>query len=198
MIKAVIFDLGGVLIDFPIPKMIEFCAGRIGISQRDLIRGARGLRKEFQEGAISEEEFWDRVCQATGGTRPRGGSLWEEAFRDAYREKDDVFCIVRELQARYFKVALLSNTEHPSIRCLDPRTYDFDALVYSCVEGVSKPGPQIYAIALERLGIAPGEAVFVDDQAENVEGALDAGMQGILFRGSGRLRECLASLGVEI
>ena len=56
-----------------------------------------------------------------------------------------------ELKARNYRIGLLSNTEAPSIRCLDSGRYDFDALVYSCVEGVSKPEPEIYSIALARL-----------------------------------------------
>lgn len=196
MIKAVIFDLGGVLIDFPIPKMIEYCARSLGITQKELVREARLLRKPFQEGAMSEDEFWEAVCAGTGAARPHSASLWEDAFRAAYREKAEVFAIVEQLQALKFRIGLLSNTECPSIRRLDSGRYNFDALVYSCVEGVSKPEPEIYAIALERLGTAPGEAVFVDDQQDNVEAARKLGIHSILFRSADQLREDLARLGV--
>jgi FMN phosphatase YigB (HAD superfamily) len=119
MIKAVIFDLGGVLIDFPIPKMIEYCARSLGITGKELVREARPLRKPFQEGAMSEDAFWETICSNTGAAKPCCHSLWEEAFRAAYREKEDVFSIVRDLQARDYKIGLLSNAEIPSIRCLD-------------------------------------------------------------------------------
>ena len=79
------------------------------------------------------------------------------------------------MQARDYRIGLLSNTEAPSIRCLDSGRYDFDALVYSCVEGVSKPEPEIYLLALDRLGTAPGEAVFVDDQKDNIEASAELG-----------------------
>jgi len=198
MIKAIIFDLGGVLIDFPIPKMIEFCARSLGIRQRDLVREARLLRKPFQEGAISENELWETICANTGALRPQSSSLWEEAFRVAYREKEDVFSIVDELKTRKYRIGLLSNTEAPSVRCLDSGRYNFDALVYSCVEGVSKPEPEIYLLALTRLGIAPGEAVFVDDQQENIEAARILGIHAILFGDSEQLRQELDQLGVKI
>jgi epoxide hydrolase-like predicted phosphatase len=197
MIKAVIFDLGGVLIDFPVPKMFEFCTRSLGITQRELVREARLLRKPFQEGAISEEELWRTICAKTGAAKPSSPSLWEEAFRIAYREKGDVFSIVDDLKAGKYKIGLLSNTEAPSVRCLDSGRYDFDALVYSCVEGVSKPEPAIYLLALSRLGTAPGEAVFVDDQTENIEASRKLGIHSILFRDSGQLREELARLGVK-
>lgn len=198
MIKAVIFDLGGVLIDFPVPKMIEFCALSLGIAAKDLVREARLLRKPFQEGAMSEDELWETICARTGAARPRSASLWEDAFRDAYREKDDVFSIVDGLKARGYRIGLLSNTEAPSVRCLDSGRYNFDALVYSCVEGVSKPGPEIYRLALARLGTAPGETVFVDDQSDNIKASLDLGIHSILFRDAGQLREELARLGINV
>ncbi len=195
MIKAVIFDLGGVLIDFPIPKMMEYCARSLGVTQKELVREARLLRKPFQEGAMSEDELWETICARTGAARPRSASLWEDAFRAAYREKAEVFAIVEQLQALKFRIGLLSNTERPSIRCLDPGRYNFDALVYSCEEGFSKPGPEIYAIALERLGTAPGDAVFVDDQQDNIDAARQLGIHSILFRAADQLREDLARLG---
>ncbi|MEN6466945.1 MAG: HAD family phosphatase [Syntrophaceae bacterium] len=198
MIKAVIFDLGGVLIDFPVPKMIEFCARNLGITVKDLVREARLLRKPFQEGTMSENELWEIICSKTGAAKPRSPSLWEDAFRNAYREKADVFSIVDKLRALKYRIGLLSNTEVPSIRCLDSGRYNFDALVYSCVEGVSKPEPEIYSIALMRLGTAPGEAVFVDDQNDNIEAARNLGIHCILFRDSGQLREELARLGVDV
>ncbi len=197
MVKAVIFDLGGVLIDFPVPKMIEFCAEHLGISKGLLVREARRWRVPFQEGTMSEEELWQRVCEGTGAAMPRSRSLWEDAFRVAYREKGEVFSIVDRLKALHYRLGLLSNTELPSIRCLDSGRYDFDALVYSCVEGVSKPRPEIYLLALERLAVAPGEAVFVDDQTENIEAAGKLGIHTVLFTGADGLREALALLGVN-
>jgi putative hydrolase of the HAD superfamily len=58
---------------------------------------------------------------------------------------------------------------------------DLDALVDGSVEHVLKPDPRIYALVVERLGVAAGECVFVDDQPGNVEGATAAGMQAVWF-----------------
>jgi HAD superfamily hydrolase (TIGR01509 family) len=66
------------------------------------------------------------------------------------------------------------------------------------VEGVSKPEPEIYLLALDRLGAEPGEAVFVDDQKDNIEASRSLGIHSILFRDSEQLREELALLGVGL
>jgi HAD superfamily hydrolase (TIGR01509 family) len=58
----------------------------------------------------------------------------------------------------------------------------FDGLVISAEVGVMKPKAEVYLLALEQLGVSPGEAVFVDDFIENVEGARSVGMSAIHFR----------------
>jgi putative hydrolase of the HAD superfamily len=57
-----------------------------------------------------------------------------------------------------------------------------DAFIISSEEGVAKPDPRIYQIALQRLDVQPHEAVFVDDFPENVAGAQQLGIIAVLFR----------------
>ena len=63
----------------------------------------------------------------------------------------------------------------------------FDVRVFSAEEGVRKPDPEIYMRALSRLGVAPQEAIFVDDRLKNVQGARQLGMQAIQFTDSDRV-----------
>ncbi len=58
----------------------------------------------------------------------------------------------------------------------------FDAVVISAEAGVAKPDPEIYRLAAARLGVAPGDCAFVDDQRRNVDGAVAAGMVGVHHR----------------
>ena len=64
----------------------------------------------------------------------------------------------------------------------------FDAIVISAEVGVAKPDAKIYHIILDRLGVAPAEAVFVDDFSENVAGARAVGMRAIRFQNSRQVR----------
>ena len=74
----------------------------------------------------------------------------------------------------------------------------FDATVFSCDEGTAKPERRIYEIALERLGVKPREAVFIDDRVDFIEGAQKLGMYTIRFENPQQVKEALASLAIPI
>lgn len=72
----------------------------------------------------------------------------------------------------------------------------FDVLVNSAEEGVKKPDPKIYQITCQRLGVKPGECIFVDDDNENIKGAENFGMKGIFFTNLGELKKEFEKLGL--
>jgi putative hydrolase of the HAD superfamily len=75
--------------------------------------------------------------------------------------------------------------------------YDmFDALTFSCAEGVAKPQQEIYEVAAHKLGMVPTQCVLLDDRLDFVEGARQAGMKGIVYEGLPQAKRELASLGV--
>ena len=61
-----------------------------------------------------------------------------------------------------------------------------------------KPDPAIYRLALERFGLKPAEAVFIDDRADNVAGAEAVGVRGLVFTGAAALRRDLSGLGFAL
>jgi putative hydrolase of the HAD superfamily len=68
----------------------------------------------------------------------------------------------------------------------------FSQLTWSCELGMVKPNPAIYTYTCEKLGVAPGEALFLDDKPENVRGAEEVGMEAIQFTSANELRKELA------
>ena len=74
----------------------------------------------------------------------------------------------------------------------------FDGGVASCEVHVNKPAPRIYQALLDQYGLKASECVFIDDLSLNVEGAIHAGMPGLVFRGVERLRGELAAMGVAL
>jgi epoxide hydrolase-like predicted phosphatase len=184
-IKAVIFDLGGVLVRTEDQQQRRQLADRLGISRHQmyhLVFDSQSAQLASQ-GKMTVAEHWEAVRQALG--------LPEEEFQRVPQEfwagdrlDMELVVYIRSLRSRY-RTALLSNawddlrgylTDH--WRIADA----FDELVISAEVGVTKPEPRIYRLALERLGVAPGEAVFVDDFKENVDAARALGIHTIHFR----------------
>jgi HAD superfamily hydrolase (TIGR01509 family) len=67
-------------------------------------------------------------------------------------------------------------------------------MIISGEVGVVKPDPKIFALTVEKLGVQAGEAIFVDDMADNVKGAEQAGLHAILFRSSQQVRDEIEQL----
>ena len=194
MIKAIILDWGGVLIDDPVPGYITYCSQYLKVPKEELDKAIRKFRFDFARGIISEVVFWKKVCSELKVSEPHISSLWTNAFRAVYSEKSDVLSIVSSLKRDGYKVALLSNTEVPIASCFPEKKYRiFDVAVFSCIEGVVKPDRKIYEITLERLGVRPQEAVFIDDKEENVRVAKNIGINTSLFQNSEQFKKELFS-----
>ena len=198
-ITAVIFDWGGVLIDSPAPGLLALFAQELGVTPEQLNAAFIPFAEAFQKGQISEHDLWEGVCAALGVARPYDPSLWEHAFGQVYAPKEEMFSLASLLKERGYKVGLLSNTESPSVRFFHEQGYAmFDATVFSCEEGTSKPEQRIYEIALERLGVEPPEAVFIDDRADFIEGAQKLGMHTIRFESPAQVKGSLVALSIPI
>jgi len=197
-IESIIFDWGGVLIDDPIPGLLRYCSEAFGVPLEDYTPVHDSFPDEFPKGKISEERFWQEVSCKLGKPMPSTRSLWYEAFRSAYEPKKEMFNLVSSLHDKGYKTALLSNTELPAVRFFHEQGYNmFDLLVFSCVERVIKPERRIYEITLERLGSKARQAVFIDDNQDYVQEAEDVGLNTILFKNIGQVKDELVGLGVE-
>jgi FMN phosphatase YigB (HAD superfamily) len=173
----------------------------------ELIPGLRyyddGLREAhgeaFQKGSIREDVFWQQVCGDLNRPLPRQVSLWGDAFRAVYRPRPEVFGLVRRLRERGCKTNLLSNTEAPAMQFFLELGYDmFDALTFSCAEGVFKPQREVYEVAAKGLYVAPAQCVLLDDRLDFVEGARNAGMKGIVYESLPQAERELLKLGVPL
>lgn len=198
-IEAVLFDWGGVLIDNPAPGLMSYCAETLGVSVEDYTQTHDEHGAAFQKGLIAERVFWQRVCEGLGCPPPRQASLWGEAFRAVYSPREEVFALARRLRERACKTGLLSNTEIPAMEFFLELRYDaFDAATFSCAEGVFKPEKEIYEIAAGKLGLPPDQCVLVDDRLDFVEGARNAGLEGIVYEDLEQVKRELARLGVPV
>jgi epoxide hydrolase-like predicted phosphatase len=195
-IKAILFDVGGVLVrTFDHSGRREW-EKRLGLAPNELeaivLNSEMGHRA--QRGEISDAELW-QWAGAHLGVEDEG-----DAFRRDFWRGDAVdqglVQLIRELRGRY-RMAVISNATDDLLKTLEKYGLrsEFDLIVGSAYEGVMKPDPAIFLKALDGLGCRPGEAVFIDDAPRNIAAAEALGIHVILFSPSLDLRKALAELG---
>ena len=194
LIKAIIFDWGGVLIDNPAPTLAAYCSEALGVPPERFAQVRETHYPAFLKGLISEDEFWRRVCGDLQVPPPSAPSLWGDAFRKAYVPRKEMFDLVAYLKERGYRTALLSNAEEPAARHFHEMGYPmFDVLTFSCREKTAKPEPEIYELTLRRLDVAPAEALMIDDREDSLDGAWDVGIYALLFTSAEDIIQVLKS-----
>jgi putative hydrolase of the HAD superfamily len=195
--SALVVDFGGVLTTNIWDAFGEFCAkeGLDPGAVKELFRTepvAMRLLRGLETGDLDEAAFEPPFAELLGIAESDG--LIERLFGGL--EPDEAMIgAVRAARAGGAKTALISNSWGLGIYDRAPVDL-FDETVISGDVGLHKPQPEIYLLACERLGVAPGEAVFVDDLRENCAGAEAVGMTAVLHRDPAetieRLEELLA------
>jgi putative hydrolase of the HAD superfamily len=194
-VEVVISDFGGVLTT---PLLGAFAAMQdshgipldaLGKAMRHATEAADGANPlyELEKGAISEAEFLRRI--GVGLETALGHAIdlhgYGEGFFSHLHPNDELFAYLRSLLDRRLRMAILTNNVRewePLWRSMLPIDEIFELVVDSAFVGMRKPDPRIYELTLERLGIAPDAAVFVDDIEVNCDAARAVGMQAVWFR----------------
>jgi epoxide hydrolase-like predicted phosphatase len=196
-IHAIIWDIGGVIERTEDPTPRQRVADQLGMGVPDLSYLLFGHTDNFrgQLGEITPEEHWENV--RTGlGLSEREMVTVRQAFFAGDRIDMDLVSTIRDLKQDYC-TAVLSNYM-AVLRDRISEEWDigdaFHHLIISAEVGMMKPHPEIYEFALETIGFAPEETVFIDDFIENVEGAQDVGIHGILFTSPEQVRTELSKL----
>jgi putative hydrolase of the HAD superfamily len=199
MIKAVIFDLGKVIVPFDFGRGYDRLAPLCGIPAAELPKriGATGLVREFESGRIEPDDFVRRLSDSLGlRTNYRDFSeIWMSIFLPETLIPETML----EEIARTHRLVLLSNTNHihfEGIVAAYPLMRHFHRFVLSYKVGAMKPAPLIYEKAIEAAECEAGECFFTDDIEENVEAARIIGIDAVLFRSADQIREELNRRGV--
>lgn len=183
-IRAVLFDFGGVIVrtEFQTPR--QRLADHLGVDYDDLVRLVfeSETSRTASLGRLSADEHWAAVARRLKRSPSETKIIRDEFFAGDVVDRD-LMSFIRALRPR-FKTGLISNAWDDLRAWLLRENIDdaFDHIIISAEVGVTKPQAEIYLLALKQLGVSPGEAVFVDDFIENVEGARAVGMLAIHFR----------------
>jgi len=188
-IKAVIFDMGGVILRTVDQGSRLRLAERLGVRLYDLynqVFSSESARLATL-GKISAQSHWEQVG-AHFNLSPQELPGFLKEFWDGDRLDRALVTFIRSLRGDR-RTAMLSNA-WDDLRGLVENDWKigdaFDELVISAEVGLAKPDHRIYQLALDRLGVAAGQALFVDDIDENVDAARWIGMRAIQFRSSGQ------------
>lgn len=150
----------------------------------------------FSRGLLSPEAFAGLVGKELGfaGTFDEFRTIWCEIFDPM----EDMLSLASNLKGRYPRI-ILSNTNalHVEYICRQyPVMKEFDGLVFSNLIGLLKPDVKIYEYTCRQYGLEPARTVLIDDLPANIEGARQAGLQGILCLNFPQVRQELTKLGV--
>lgn len=200
-IAAVVFDIGGVLLDWD----------------------PRYLYRQLFDDPAQMDDFLSQICTPQWHLSHDLGAEIEPSCRELARlhpdraelimawarrgeemiggQLDDTVDVLAELTAAGMRCLALSNME-PEKFVLRSSRYPFfewfDGHVISGIEGVAKPDPRIFEILLSRYGLTPETTVFIDDAERNVAAARQLGIVAVRHTTAAQLRQDLRGLGVSI
>ena len=201
-IKTIIFDLGGVLVDWN-PEYIYL--------------------KEFNGDRIKMRWFFDNICTSSWNEQQDGGKLMKEATKERvklfpkYKRLIEMFYgkweemlkeeisgtvkILRDLKRNNYRLIALTNWSAETFP-IAIKKYKFlklfEGIVVSGEIKMLKPFKEIYDFTLEKYNLDPKECVFIDDRLDNIQGAVRCGINGIQFESPEKLINELKKLKVEI
>ncbi|HQV71158.1 MAG TPA: HAD family phosphatase [Thermoflexales bacterium] len=185
MIKALFFDVGGVLVRTMDWSRRFAWEDRLGLGRGMLEPLVHGnlLHEQQERGELGFDDFWRETALRLGIAQDQVAQFREE-FYAGDEVNLELISAIRGWELRGLKTGIISNAP-PILRQTLTAQYDiakyFDAITISGEVGVRKPDAAIYRHALKSLGVAANEAVFVDDLLPNIAGANAIGMTGIHF-----------------
>ncbi|MDE1846369.1 MAG: HAD family phosphatase [Candidatus Micrarchaeota archaeon] len=182
MIKCVLFDLGGVLVDFSDEEYFAYLSKVSKKSPKEVSGLLEYWWKRIDLGLIRIRFFEEKIEKLL--KIPKSKVQWIEFYEKRVRLNKGMIALERALKKKY-TVAFLSNVDFSrydiAVGLLDLKHFDYRFT--SCYMRLRKPDPQIYKVVANRMRLKPSEIVFIDNRLDNVLGARSVGMRALWFKG---------------
>lgn len=181
MNKALIFDLGRVLVEYDQQQMLDSLASVCQVDTQKLRALFGPVAQQLDTGRMGASEFHRYLIEQAGATKDY--QQFEVAFCASLERNEFALRYVTQLRSRGIKIGVISNTNQghtTHLRRILPELAMFDDVILSNEVGLRKPDAEIFQLALKNLSITAQDAIFVDDIAENVTGAESVGILGIV------------------
>ncbi len=191
--SCVLFDLGGVIVNWHNRWFIEEISQQFNLQQEELQKQFNANLKDISTGVIAEKEFWQKIGKALQSPELQNTqeSLLDKVFRKRMSFNEQMIQLSKNLAKSGITVGILSNTEHVTYsvvkELLSLTHFKYKFLSYKI--GHLKPEPQIYQHVIENISFQKEEILFIDDLKSNVESAIKSGIDAIQYSGYNKLLE---------
>ena len=193
MIKAIVFDFGGVMTSCSMPVRVRAVVDELHLPWEAIVNGFGKYRLDYDRGEITVKELYDRIWKDAGVSVSEENRRRIEAADNSswlYRNERTLRWM-RQLKAGGYRIGVLTNMPPGFAPLFREHFADFlelaDAIVISGEEGIVKPDPAIYALVQTRLGLKPEELLFIDDLERNCQAARDCGWQALRFESNDQI-----------
>ena len=198
-IKAVIFDLGNVLVNYDVKKAARRFSKAGGISQfRIWVHFFLSkFEQRYTRGEISTREFYKAATRVF--KKPVPYKIFKHYWNDIFWQNPGMERLLVRIK-RHYPLYLISNTNAMHFTYLKKHfklLRHFKQKFPSHEVGARKPELRIYRRVLKKIGLKPQETVFIDDMKSFIRGAKKVGMHAIRFRGLKRLTRNLHKFGIK-
>jgi putative hydrolase of the HAD superfamily len=200
-ITCLMLDLGGVLTHPQRTDKVDELMRLLGLAcpREAFMKAYYAERSEYDRGAVDAAEYWRLVARGLGVPHRESSvpDLVRVDLESWFNMRPGMLDFAGGLRGRVARLLILSNLHRDGARYVregEGRSWAsrFDEVILSCEHEVVKPEREIYELALRAAGARPSEALFVDDNPENVEGARAAGLSSFVFAGLEDFRSRLA------
>lgn len=198
MIKTLIFDLGGVVLNRGLWLFRKYLIKTYSVTDEQTINILiKKYYGNYFSGKMTEENYWNYSLKDLGITAD-----WKKLklqLLNYYKPNDGMFDLLDTIRIKGYKCILLSDQTKDWWFELNKKWHiesHFDECIISAIIGINKPDEQIYQIALEKSKTLAKDALFIDDLEDNLVPARKLGLKTILFRNTNQLYKDLASFGI--
>jgi len=199
-LQAVIFDYGEVLSDLPDTQRHRNLVAISGVAEEGFDKSYWAHRLEYDGGLLNDQSYWETVARENGVkfSAAQVEQLMEQDALMWMNLNPTMLAWIPRIKQAGFKLAILSNMPRGVKEYMLDRfswLSEFDYLTWSCDLGVVKPDPAIYIHTVKKLGVAPQQALFIDNLEKNTIGAEAAGLHANVFQNVQQLQTDLSRRG---
>ena len=186
-IRALVLDYGGVISNPQNSDNVNNMLQILSQDHNDFRSVYRSKRENYDNGQLSGEEYWHSILQHYGLEQndSKVTKLIQEDIKSWTQIDDSMIQFIKESREKLYKLAIISNMTRDCLVYMKKHFQwleFFDELIFSCEFGMNKPDASIYEACSSRIKLPPQDCLFVDDLVENLDGAIESGMNVIHFK----------------